>query len=388
MLCAALLLGAAALPQDAHSQWNAVTADPVISLFGAIPSGSRNTDPVGGGKADLYVGIDGGQLGLWSGIALKTHGELRAGSEYALVSGAAVPINTSLFSPKHSGTHVTVSSLYLQQQIKQAATIQIGKLNYIDDYAKEMVIGGTGYDGFQHIAFVAPPNGLVPPATLGLRAKLSLGATSYTAMVFDPTNSLNTSGLGHAFSNGASFMGAFTLNTMVGGLPGSHQLSGWATTRESIDFNNIPFLILPGNNVQQAEDHSPWFASYEYRQLIMQRGSNKEYGWGVYGQLGISDATVNPIESTLIVAIGGTGLKASRPADRFGIGYFHYGVSDDLVNILQPRVVIDKEKGAEIFYTFAVSSHVNIGADLEIISPLTEHDDLAFIFGLRSKVTF
>jgi porin len=385
LICAALLLGA--LSRTAHAQWQAVTAEPVMSLFGQMPSGSRNTDPFGGGKMDLYLGIDGEKLNLWQGISLKTHGELRGGSEIALVGGAALPVNTSVFTPKHSGTHVAVTGLYLEQEIGTTAVIQLGKINYVDLFQKEMVIGGSGYEGFEHIAFVASPNGLFPAATLGMLSQLTLGATRYTFGVYDPTSILSTSGLGHAFSNGASFYGAFRLSTWVGGLPGSHTLNGFATTREGLDFNNIPYFFLPNNNVQM-DKKSPWFASYEFRQLVMQRGTNKEYGWGVYAQLGVSDANPNPIESTFIVAIGGTGLKASRPADRFGLGYFHYGVSDDLIAALPPRILVDQEKGAEMFYSFAVSSHVYIGANLEVVSPLTERDDMAYIMGIRTKVTF
>ena len=79
----------------------------------------------------------------------------------------------------------------------------------------------------------------------------------------------------------------------------------------------------------------------------------------------------------------GTGLIPGRSLDNWGIGYYYAALSPYLKDSLAPKVRIRDEQGWEIFYNFAVTPWLVVGADLQIIRPgLASHT--AVFFGLRN----
>ncbi len=75
----------------------------------------------------------------------------------------------------------------------------------------------------------------------------------------------------------------------------------------------------------------------------------------------------------------------SRPWDRFGLGYFYLGLSnDDVVN----RLPVEDEQGFEMFYSYAVTRSLHIAADVQYVNTGLSFRDDAWIAGLRTFIRF
>lgn len=110
----------------------------------------------------------------------------------------------------------------------------------------------------------------------------------------------------------------------------------------------------------------------------------------MFGQVGLSDGNPNPAEWSAFVGIGGTRLLPSRPLDRFGVAYFRFSLSDDLVKGLQPllSVGIRDEQGVEAFYNVAITPWLRLTGDLQVIEPFREDKDTAVFLGLQAQIKF
>jgi len=78
-------------------------------------------------------------------------------------------------------------------------------------------------------------------------------------------------------------------------------------------------------------------------------------------------------------------LIPGRSRDNWGVGYYYAAPSPDLKDLFTPLLRIRDEQGLEIFYNFAVTPWLSLGADLQIIKPSLA-DDTAVFPGLRMVV--
>jgi porin len=85
--------------------------------------------------------------------------------------------------------------------------------------------------------------------------------------------------------------------------------------------------------------------------------------------------------------VGGTGLIPGRSLDNWGLGYYYAVLSPYLKDSLAPSLRIRDEQGWEIFYNFAVTPWLVLGADLQIIRPSLANETAVF-FGLRTVIRF
>jgi len=85
--------------------------------------------------------------------------------------------------------------------------------------------------------------------------------------------------------------------------------------------------------------------------------------------------------------VGGTGLIPGRSRDNWGVGFYYAAPSTDLKDSLESTTKIRNEYGSEIFYNFAVTPWLVLGADLQIIRPSLANETAVF-FGLRNVIRF
>ena len=76
-----------------------------------------------------------------------------------------------------------------------------------------------------------------------------------------------------------------------------------------------------------------------------------------------------------------------RSRDNWGVGYYYAAPSPDLKDSLAPILRIRDEHGWEIFYNFAVTPWLSLGADLQIIKPSLANNTAVFS-GLRTVIRF
>ena len=97
-----------------------------------------------------------------------------------------------------------------------------------------------------------------------------------------------------------------------------------------------------------------------------------------------------------------TSLLPGRPNDRFGVGIFCYGYSNELKQALIPLVKLGNEYGAELFYNFALTKWFRVTADVQVIAPainaqvnspspgnpMVVNNSTVVLLGLRAQVLF
>jgi len=103
----------------------------------------------------------------------------------------------------------------------------------------------------------------------------------------------------------------------------------------------------------------------------------------------------NAVSQFYSFGVGGKGIVASRPDDRFGVGWYYSRFSDDLKNNLRVlRRGLRNEQGVEAFYNIQVTPAVTVTPNLQVIvdpaarGPNPASEDYALVFGVRLQMDF
>lgn len=343
-----------------------------------------------GGKGDAVITFDGAKLGLWSGFFVTVHHEKVWGQDVNNQGdGSAFAINTALAFPRLGG-HEQDTSVVVTQNFGEQVSLSVGKFNMLDAAAKTPLIGGGGINTFMHIAFAAPVSGVTPPYIVGGSLTVKTAPAIFTLLVYDPRNAQNWDVIENPFSEGTTTSLSITVPVKIAGLTGYQGVRGVYSTKRGLDLADVPQLLLPpeAQGVLGTEK-GYWYFAYSFQQYLVQSASNPQDGWGVFGQFAISDGNPNPIQQSWYLGFGGSSFLPGRELDRWGIAYFDYKLSDDLLSGLS-KLGIDlrNENGAEAYYNLAITPWFRLTANVEYIRPhLPQREDAVFL-GLRSQVKF
>jgi porin len=168
-----------------------------------------------------------------------------------------------------------------------------------------------------------------------------------------------------------------------------HRFRGVYSTQEGIDLMDIPQLKLPPEAARELGTRSGyWFFSYAFQYFLFQDETDASRGWGIFGQVGVSDGNPNPFAWSGFIGIGGNSPFSGRNHDRFGIAYFRYSLSNDLVDGLRPVIPLEDEQGIEAYYSYAVTPWLKITGNLQVIDPAFSDNNRSVFLGLRTQVIF
>jgi porin len=356
----------------------------LTQFYQGLLAGDDPDDWEYGGKLDMFLRLDGGKLGLWDGLGLNSHFELLYGHANPNPSGVLLPVNSAMYFPTPNET-VGDLSLYLSQQIGEHVSLTFGKINTVDMYAAgHKFSGGRGIESFQHLEFVAPFSGVTPPMIFGGIISVKTDPAKFTLMIYDPNEQTRHTGFENAFEDGITFNGSVTVGSRFFDKPGSHTFNAAYSTLGGTDFNDI---VIPGGVPPGTRD-SRWYFAYSFEQTLWQDDTDPKRSWGLFGQTALTDGNPIPMRWCALGGIGGTSPFTGREHDKFGLGLFYVGVSDDLKSALQPVVDLGDEYGTEIFYNFAVTPWFRLTADLQVIAPSPKANDTAVVGGLRAQLIF
>jgi porin len=84
--------------------------------------------------------------------------------------------------------------------------------------------------------------------------------------------------------------------------------------------------------------------------------------------------------------LGGNSRLPGREDDRFGIGWYYLGISDELGPVLAG--LLDEGQGVELYYDIAISERCRLALDLQVVEPNAVGADTALVPGIRSHVEF
>jgi len=359
-----------------------ITIKPRLTQFyQGMPSGDDYHHFEYGGKVDLLLNADLGKLGLWEGFSMTVHAEYNFGRSVNGRGGTLAPVNTALYFPGIEGAdRFDLSSVYFGQTFGNSVSLVFGKINIVDLAATKPFMGGAGIDSFWNAVFAAPPSGTVPPYLLGALLSVRTELATFGLWVYDPNDVVNRTGLNHPFADGVTFRGTVDFPVIIAGLSGHQGFVATYSTKDGTDLERDPkdsFIPQWPQGFPGIKNNRYYFA-YLFDQYLYQSKQNPQEGVGLFGQFGISDGNPNRLYWMAFAGVGGTGLIPGRSRDNWGVGFYYAAPSTDLKKSLESTIEIRNEYGSEIFYNFAVTPWLVLGADLQIIRPSLANETAVF----------
>ena len=357
------------------------------STFQGLESGGHDQGYEYGGKIDVFVKVDTSQLGLWQGGTFHSHVEYRHGkasNNSGFLGGALWPVNTALALPLGAHEELEASSLYLNQRLEESSSILVGKINVLDLLAKDKFFGGWGNRRFMHVAFVAPPSGVLPPTIFGAIINKKTKSINWTAMLFDPNDRTTDYLPDDLFSDGVNFSLSGASSRVFLGRESSASLGVVYSTKRGKDLSGS---MLPSNLASGTKKGSYSLSLQLYHALFPQDNDNGR-DWGLFMKASLADGNPNPIKASVISGISGNALFSNRKQDSFGLGYFYYAFSDELTKNTATSSGFDDEHGIEMFYSYTVADWFHVTTDIQFIDPARVSYDKTLILGLRTNIRF
>lgn len=355
-----------------------------------LPAGSAPHGWPYGGKMTLNATFDGAKLGLWQGFSANVIQEWEYGKDINKVgSGAALPINGLMAFPRLGGSD-SDTAINVTQKFGDAFSLSLGKYALLDMVSKTPLVGGGGYDTFLNAGIAGPITGVLPPYILGGIATLKTNPAIFTVMVYDPRNAQDWDVISHPFSQGTTTALTVTFPTRIADLPGYYVVRGVYSTKEGLNLAQIPDLIgLPPESENDLKKKGYWYLAGSFQQYLHEDSTRPGNGWGLFGYLSIADGNPNPIKWSGFVGLGGNSPVAGRELDKWGVAYFYYGISPDLINGLSSLgIQRQDERGVEAFYNLAVTPWFRLTADIQWIIPFNTTKENIVAAGLRSQIRF
>ncbi len=137
--------------------------------------------------------------------------------------------------------------------------------------------------------------------------------------------------------------------------------------------------VLRGGSVPTTGTDT-WALYYNAHQFLQ---GDSDGGWGVFVRVGLSDGNPNLVRWNVAGGTGGIGLFPGRTSDRWGLGAFCLGMSDeDLLRGLG----VDDEIGGELFYDVAVTPWLHVTLDAQVIDSALPRAGTAWVLGVRTHV--
>jgi porin len=344
------------------------------------------------GSGDLGITFDGEKLGLWPGFSVLLRQEITTGDDFLAVNdGAFIPVNTAVEFPRSGGSDYE-TSVTLTQTFGNTYALTLGKFDTVHNMKRIPLQGGGGLDTFMNIGTTGGVTAVTPPYALGGLLAIKTQPVSFVLFVYDPRNAQRSDVISEPFSEGVTASVTALLPTEIAGLRGYYSVRGVLSNAEGIDLRDIPAIPVPPEYQEQigtVED--PWYVSFNAQQYLWHNPEDPRKGWGVWFSTSRADGNPSYLEWAVWTGIGGDSPIAGRSDDRWGIGYFQYNLSEDLLTSLEEgplELKFGSEEGVEAYYNFAVTPWLRLTADLQWIDdPITTNDE-TWLAAARMQIKF
>lgn len=335
------------------------------------------------GRADAYIDIKGRAFGLDDSFTLTLRPEYTWGKDSNGEIGL-IPSNTALFRGEGKGDFDL--SVSLSKRWDSGAKLTVGKVNVLDLGAKLPVVGSDGHFGFQNLSMALPPSAIIPNTITGALLEVPTSKVLYRLWVFDPDSQYQRSGFETAFRSGVGFLGSVTFPVSIGGKPGYYALKLSGSTRDDINADSLPAVLIPAPGSRfghRSGEFAAVLAAYQYVDVYPEAPGK---GWGIFGQVYLSKGDPTFLDRSGFIGISGN--PRFRPQDRFGAAWFRYSLTNRLVRALDGRLALQDEEGVEYFYTFGLSENFQLTANLQVIDSAVSARDPGIVAGLRLTASF
>lgn len=356
----------------------------VVSQFADVPvSGSAPETLRYGGRADAYINVGGSNLGLDDSFTMSIRPELTWG-ETSNGEIGLIPNNTALFRGEGAGDFDLSASV--TKKWKSGTSLTVGKVNVLDLSGQLPVVGSDGHRGFQNLSTALPPSAIIANTITGAFLSVPTEGALFRLWVYDPDTQFERTGFETAFESGIGFLASVTVPVTIGGEPGYYALKLSGSTRNDINADSLPAVLIPSPGSSFGQERGEFAAVLAAYQFVQTYPEAPGKGWGVFGQIYASKG--DPTFLDYSGFIGMSGNPRGRPQDRFGAAWFRYSLTNSLVRELAPRLGLEDEEGVELFYTLGLSKNFELTANAQVIDGAVAARETGVIAGLRLTATF
>jgi carbohydrate-selective porin OprB len=385
----------------------------LTQVFQGVVSGDSDDDTSYVGSADLWLGLDTGRAGLWSGGLIFAHGEANWGDPLS-GTGALLPLNGDAIAPGEPDS-IALSEIYLTQALSEQVLLIAGKVDWAA-WADTSFFANNErtqflYEGLVNNAVLGP---FVPYTSWG--AFMAVQISKEHAVGFlaaQNAGSATVTGLDDLSIDKATFATAYTYSPTFGDLPGMYEFVVGYTTKDTAGFA-IDERYLFGTDltdivarVPTTEDGNYAFLFTASQYLWTRGGSQRKrsdpvnyatarrdnvnpVGVGLTVRFGIVPSDRNVIDQFYSIGIGGWGGFAGRDDDNWGIGWAGSHISSDFRDDASSfDFDLDNfEHGAEAFYNFALTPAAHLSGHVQWIDPPDPAKDDVVTLGARLQLDF
>ncbi len=358
----------------------------VASQFVDVPvSGDARSLARYSGRIDGYIEVNSSVYGGPSNLTIKLRPEYTWGQDSNGQVGL-IPGNTALFRPENSGDFDLSASLLWKWN--SGATLEVGKMNLLDTSGALPIVASDGHFGFQNLGIALPPTAVVPNTLTGAMLTVPKGKMIYRAWVFDPDSQYQRTGFETAFESGVAFMAAAARRVSIDNKPGIVNLAIVGSTRDSFAQDILPRALTPppqpfGTFGNESGELAMQLSYYQFVKLYPEaRGK----GWGILARFQASMGDPTFLDYSGYFGISGN--PRFRPQDRFGLAYFQYSLTDELVDDIAFRLGIEDETGVEAFYTHQIFDSVGLTANVQVVDSAVAFRDTGVTVGARLTTVF
>jgi porin len=373
-------------------------------IFQGLTSGDDGGISRYGGKVDGFMKITPSKIGLFHGFQLDVQYEHYYGLDINKLDDALVPVNTAQAYLRADGYHSALS-ITATQKLSDEISVTAGKFNLMTLASGTPLIGGGGLNTFMNRAFALPSTGvsytsenggagdrvvLSSPYSLGGMVEYKKDPLQLDLFFTDPRSAQSPRVIQRPFEEGVAVGGGIGYSTNFFSLKGTHMLRAAYSNASGINLSDITDSGRSITTIQGSEKKKGyWFSSYYFTQNLYQSLNDPEKGWGIFGLYTLSDGNPTPIKWSMLVGLSGYNLFEERSDDRWGIGFYHFGVSQQLITSLQNLdLQRSSEGGVEIFYNLAINKWSYLSADFQIIEPWISGKPIESIFAIRMQNRF
>lgn len=287
-----------------------------------------------------------------------------------------------------------MTNLVVTQPLSERLIVFAGKKDVLGAADQDIFAGGDGTHQFVNQAFIANPAFLLglPYTSLTVGAAMPQEWGTIGTFIYDPKDrTQDFFRLNDLFAEGIIVGGEVKVKTRFFDLPGEHHVGGmWKHVNlTDLRFNEPP----PGQYPEPVVPGFPTLSDsytiyYGFDQFVVQYSEKPQKGWGVFGRASISDANPTPLRYFISTGVGGDSPLRCEAGDRFGIGWYYIGASDQFGPLPQFLFGPQDGMGLELFYNFQVNPWLNVTPDIQFIRPdAGAISDDAFVYGLRVNMT-
>lgn len=373
-------------------------------IFQGITSGDKGGVSRYGGKVDSFFKITPEKIGVLPGFQLDVQYEHYFGLDVNRLDDALVPVNTAQAYLRAGGYHSALS-ITGTQKINDDLSVSAGKYNLMTLASRTPLIGGGGLNTFMNRAFALPSTGvsytsgtggagdrvvLSSPYSLGGMIEYKKDSILMDLFLTDPRSAQDPRVIQKPFEQGVAIGGGVGFKTSIASLNGFHMFRGAYSNATGINLADISDFAGRLNSINgSGTKKGYWFSSYYFAQNLFQNVSDPEQAWGLFGLFTLSDGNPTPIKWSMLIGFAGNNLCEGRENDRWGAGFYHFGVSQQLLTSLQqlndPR---KSEGGFEAFYNLSLNKWSYLSADLQVINPWNPSTPVESLMSLRMQTRF